>query len=64
MRVDGRIREHVRASRPQVIAEVEAAGFARMSTQQAPGLELKENFAAEFRKVEPAPKRPDRREPR
>jgi ubiquinone/menaquinone biosynthesis C-methylase UbiE len=46
------VREHVRASRPQVIAEVESAGFARLTTQQAPPLELKENFVAEFRKAE------------
>lgn len=48
------VREHVRAGRSQVIAEVEAAGFARISAPLAPGLELKENFVVEFRKVEPA----------
>jgi ubiquinone/menaquinone biosynthesis C-methylase UbiE len=49
------VREHVRATRPQVIAEVEAAGFAKISAPVAAGLDLKENFVVEFRKLQKSP---------
>jgi predicted methyltransferase len=52
------VRNHVRADQATFVAEVEKAGFARVENPKAP--RLKENFFAEFRKLDRAGAAPSR----
>lgn len=52
------VRNHVRADQATFVAEIEKAGFARVENPKSP--KLKENFFAEFRKLDNAGEEPGR----